>query len=544
MRQPLPAPTDAPKTFPMGRRFQRANAPTRQRANGRAPQGVGLGYGHSLESNDAGQPSKKAGHSKRAGAVRNVDACSEVIVSRVMKAPSTPPNEAERLADLYAYEALDTAADAILDGLTRLATELLGVPIALVSLVDAERQWFKSRQGLPVSETPRSISFCGHVVAEGADLLVADATRDPRFADNPLVVGEPRIRFYAGVALRSPRGHDLGTFCVIDHRPRDLSPSERRQLASLAELAMGQLDALRQRVVVQRVVDAVPGMLGYWDRHQLCQFANAAYHTWFGVEPEALLGRPLADLLGPIYPLNKPYIEAALRGDEQMFEREIPDPRGGPARHSQAHYVPDASRHGVNGFAVMVTDISVGKRLQQDLRNAQTRAESLARHDTLTGLPNRVSIDEQLDRLIVHAQRYGRRFAVLYLDLDGFKFVNDTMGHAAGDDVLREVAQRLLGRTRKSDTVGRLGGDEFIVVLPEFDDEGHVQLVAQKLLATVTTPPIMAAGRASGVSLSIGIATFPNDGSAIAPLLAAADAALYEAKRLGKNRFAIKTQRR
>jgi diguanylate cyclase (GGDEF)-like protein len=118
------------------------------------------------------------------------------------------------------------------------------------------------------------------------------------------------------------------------------------------------------------------------------------------------------------------------------------------------------------------------------------------------------------------------------------------MGHAAGDDVLREVAQRLLGRTRKSDTVGRLGGDEFIVVLPEFDDEGHVQLVAQKLLATVTTPPIMAAGRASGVSLSIGIATFPNDGSAIAPLLAAADAALYEAKRLGKNRFAIKTQRR
>lgn len=457
-----------------------------------------------------------------------------------MKSPKTPLNETERLIELHAHDALDTGADAILDGLTRFATELFGVPIALVSLVDAGRQWFKSRQGLPISETPREISFCGHVVADGADLVVVDALRDQRFADNPMVVGEPRIRFYAGVPLRTPRGLDLGTFCIIDRQPRDFSQSEHRHLASLAQLAMQQLAALRQRAIIQRVLDAVPGLLAYWDRNERCQLANAAYKPWFGVEPEALLGRSLADLLGPIYVLNKPHIDGALRGEEQLFEREIPDPAGGPARYSQAHYVPDASQGGVNGFTVMVVDITARKRLEEELREAHALAERLARHDKLTSLPNRASIDERLERAIAHARRYGRKFAVMYLDIDGFKTVNDTMGHVAGDEVLREVAQRLTACTRASDTVGRLGGDEFLIILPEFDEPNQVVSVAKKLLGAVTTPPVMAAGRPSGVSLSIGIATFPSDGEEIAQLLAAADAALYEAKRLGKNRFAVR----
>ena len=134
------------------------------------------------------------------------------------------------------------------------------------------------------------------------------------------------------------------------------------------------LEALR------RVADAVPAMLAYWDRSQRCVFANRAYERWFGVAPESLIGKTLKELLGPIYPLNLPYIEGALRGERQEFEREIPDPSGGPPRHSLAVYVPQIENGEVQGFSVLVSEITKQKRAERDLR------EALADVKTLKGL--------------------------------------------------------------------------------------------------------------------------------------------------------------
>jgi PAS domain S-box-containing protein len=168
-----------------------------------------------------------------------------------MKTPKLPANEAARLEALRSYEVLDTAPERSFDGITRLAAELLEVPIALVTLVDADRQWFKSCHGLPVRETSRAISFCGHVVADDAALVVLDARTDPRFHDNPLVLGEPQIRFYVGVPLRTPGGLTLGTLCAIDREPRALSPDRLELLAVLAEQVVDQLEARRERLALE-----------------------------------------------------------------------------------------------------------------------------------------------------------------------------------------------------------------------------------------------------------------------------------------------------
>ncbi|MEZ4384865.1 MAG: sigma 54-interacting transcriptional regulator [Nannocystaceae bacterium] len=165
-----------------------------------------------------------------------------------MEPPRTPANEGERLAALAGYEVLDSAGEASFDGLAELAAHVMGAPIALVSLVDADRQWFKAKYGLDVPETPRELSFCGHVVASGEPLIVADARADARFADNPFVTGEPRIRFYAGFPLRTAEGHVLGTLCVLDRERRELSAPRRRMLSILAAQVMDELE-LRRKVL-------------------------------------------------------------------------------------------------------------------------------------------------------------------------------------------------------------------------------------------------------------------------------------------------------
>ena len=129
-------------------------------------------------------------------------------------------SEKRRLEVLWSYEILDTPAEQQFDAITRLAACVCETPVALISLVDENRQWFKSSIGMPVTETPRDISFCGHAI-EGQDLMVVpDATADPRFEGNPLVVSEPRVQFYAGMPLVTSEGVAIGTLCVLDHRPR------------------------------------------------------------------------------------------------------------------------------------------------------------------------------------------------------------------------------------------------------------------------------------------------------------------------------------
>lgn len=162
-----------------------------------------------------------------------------------MKKPDIPQEDEVRLETLKSLNILDTPPEERFDRLTRMAKRMFGVPIAVVSLVDKNRQWFKSCVGLSVSETPRDISFCGHAILGNEIFIIPDATKDERFADNPLVSDEPNIRFYAGCPLRSPNGSRLGTLCIIDQKPRNLNETDLETLKDLASMAESELVAVQ-----------------------------------------------------------------------------------------------------------------------------------------------------------------------------------------------------------------------------------------------------------------------------------------------------------
>jgi GAF domain-containing protein len=166
-------------------------------------------------------------------------------VIRLPMPAKVAPREAARLEALKDYRILDTEAEQSYDDITFLAAQLCEVPIALISLVDADRQWFKSRFGLDVSETSRDVSFCAHAILGDKTLVVKDAREDERFRDNALVCSEPNIVFYAGVPLCTPSGARIGSLCVIDRRPRDLSGVQIRSLETLAHQVVLQLELKR-----------------------------------------------------------------------------------------------------------------------------------------------------------------------------------------------------------------------------------------------------------------------------------------------------------
>lgn len=193
-----------------------------------------------------------------------------------------PDNEAARLAALRRYGILDTAPEPVYDAFADIATHVCGTPIALVSLIDEERQWFKARKGLDATETPREIAFCAHAILSPETMVVEDATKDQRFADNDLVTGRPGIRFYAGAPLTDSHGHALGTLCVIDTKPRSMTVEQKSALESLRLILAHMIE---QRAVASELAEALTqlktlqGLLpfcsycksvrndeGYWDR--------------------------------------------------------------------------------------------------------------------------------------------------------------------------------------------------------------------------------------------------------------------------------------
>jgi GAF domain-containing protein len=172
--------------------------------------------------------------------------------------PPKPKNEKRRLEVLWQYELLDTVPEQAFDDLTLLAARLCEAPIATLSLVDENRQWFKSKVGLSVSETSRDISFCAHAILQSGLFIIPDATKDPRFRDNPLVTSEPKIRFYAGAPLITPDGHALGTLCVIDKVPRELRDDQKDGLRALARHVVMLLELRRRTLDQQRAAPPAP----------------------------------------------------------------------------------------------------------------------------------------------------------------------------------------------------------------------------------------------------------------------------------------------
>ena len=165
----------------------------------------------------------------------------------MLKAP-IPPDEPQRMKTLREYDVLDTPPEAVYDDIAHVCAGVCDTPIALITLVDGTRNWFKARVGVEeeLTESPRDISFCGHAILRKDIFEVTDASVDERFADNPLVAAQPKIRFYAGAPLITPDGYKLGTICAIDVRPRRLSESQRETLEALSRLVMRQLDRRRR----------------------------------------------------------------------------------------------------------------------------------------------------------------------------------------------------------------------------------------------------------------------------------------------------------
>src|SRR6202142_3072904 len=170
-----------------------------------------------------------------------------------MKAP-IPANEKARLEALQRYAILDTPPEQEFNDLSRLAALVCGVPIALVSLVDQNRQWFKSKVGIDDLETPRDVAFCSHAILQPEMMVVPDALEDARFRTNPLVTGQPNVRFYAGAPLITHEGHALGTLCVMDRVPRALTPEQKQALKSLSRMVVAQIELRRSVSDLSRAI--------------------------------------------------------------------------------------------------------------------------------------------------------------------------------------------------------------------------------------------------------------------------------------------------
>lgn len=621
--------------------------------------------------------------------------------------------EQERVKALHALAVLDTPQEDRFDRFTRIAAAAFDVPTALVSLVDTNRQWFKSRVGFDVRETPRSVAFCSHTIALDDLLVVPDTRLDERFRDHPLVLGSPFIRFYAGQPVHSVDGQPLGTLCLIDQEPREFSDADKRMLRDLAQMVQDELNrgalvatrdaaqlALRelnvqlerrvedrtrelhaknrlleqegrQRMLTQQallqkqvlldavlesvdvgvvacgadgtltlfnraardlhgmdvadvvardwarhynlfaedghtpleeaniplaralrgenvkdapmviaceqgglhrvlasgralkgpngealgavvamkdvtelaesrsrvieseerlrtIADNVPALIAYIDTGLRYCFANQRYQEWFGVKSAEMLGRTVLEAMGEtFYAPRRAALERCLQGHASALE--IEEERRGRRRVISSTYLPHVRDGVVQGIYVLSTDATSAREYERQLH-------ALAHSDHLTGLPNRRSYEERLAQAIARSRRSAMAMALVYLDVDHFKQINDSLGHASGDAVLREFAKRLSATVRSTDTVARLAGDEFVIVLEQVGSARECARIADKLLEAVRAD-FLVDGQPRRITTSIGIAWSAHPEQAA--LAHAADEALYQSKRAGRDTSSV-----
>ena len=308
------------------------------------------------------------------------------------------------------------------------------------------------------------------------------------------------------------------------------------QRTAAAEAALRESEE-RMRLVANNV----PALISYVDREQRYRFSNRTHGDWFGIAHEGMEGRTVAEVFGEeAYGRMREDIERCMGGESVEFE--LITASGGKARTLQIACVPHLGPKGeVLGFYMLANDVTALKRAQEDLRGAALqlqhdarRLEFLAHHDTLTGLPNRVMFADRAREAVAHARRHDKTAAFLFLDMDNFKQVNDSLGHEVGDNLLKLMASRLKANVRGDDFVARIGGDEFCVLLQDIAEPREAAAVAQKLLHELSRPyRIGAHDVMSGAS--IGIACVPQDGDEVHTLLRLADHAMYRAKELGRN---------
>jgi len=333
---------------------------------------------------------------------------------------------------------------------------------------------------------------CGTAAWRGELVIVSDIAADPLWADYRDAALPYGLRACWSIPIKSAAGEVLGTFAAYYREPREPSMAHlellesARHIAGIAiERARGQAAMEKHRGELQTAMDSLPAMICYADTTMRFVYANQRYADWLGCRREALRGRHIRDIVGEdTFTMMLPYLQQALAGHAVRYERRQ---RGndGVLRDFDVHYVPHRDAAGaVCGYFVMLTDVTERKKDEEMLH-------FLANHDQLTSLPNRNLFGEHLAVAVTQAERNGERLAALFIDLDRFKNVNDSLGHESGDLLLQQVARRFRACLRESDIVARLGGDEYTVLLRSVHDSQEVAVCAQKLRRASERPQIL-----------------------------------------------------
>lgn len=298
-----------------------------------------------------------------------------------MKA-SLPANETARIQLLHSLGIMDTPRERNFDDVAELAKTICAVPIAVVTMIDVERQWFKSCLGLGGNETPRDVAFCAHAILQPDELLVIeDATLDPRFSDNPLVTGEPHIRFYAGAPLEVEPGLAMGTLCVVDYVPRQLTHEQKESLRLLGNQVVQLLQLHRrteelraQADQFQMLSNSAPILIGQLDNQLRYVFCNHKYHKWFGFDPGAMIGKTPEQMLGREFlPQYRENLLQCLEGKRVHFEQLVGD------RYLDVNYVPIIRNNQVNGLFTLAADVTHQKAQQRALEKERENLSAVIR---------------------------------------------------------------------------------------------------------------------------------------------------------------------
>ncbi|MDD2775419.1 MAG: diguanylate cyclase [Gallionella sp.] len=428
--------------------------------------------------------------------------------------------------------------------MVQLASYICQTPIAAISLVDEHRQWFKAIAGLQAKETSRDVAFCAHAILQDGIMIVPDAQQDQRFFDNPLVVNEPNIRFYAGVPLVTTQGFHLGTLCVIDRVPRVLTAAQLDAVKVLADNVMAHLDLRLSHKNIRQYVNDLQLAATIFESSSESMIITDAENRIITVNPAftVITGYTLNEVVGR----NPKLLSSGKQG--KAFYQHL-----WHTLNSLGHWNGEVWNLRKNGEMYaewlsinVIYNPDGSKRLHvaifSDITEKKQAGELIWKHahyDHLTQLPNRRLLLDKLKLALSESEQYGRAGALLFVDLDNFKTINDTLGHDTGDQLLQQVAQRLVESVRVGDMVARFGGDEFVVMLENLDDlDVDIKLVAEtvgnKILFAMNQPFHFATGDYVSTP-SIGIALFNGNQYTLETLLKQADLAMYDAKNAGRN---------
>jgi len=451
-----------------------------------------------------------------------------------MKCPAIHASEPERLVALSAHGLDSESLIPSLDPVVRIAARMFDMPVSAVNMISSDHVFFAANIGFCEVDMSRDVSFCAHAITQTEVMVVADATLDERFHDNPLVTGASNLRFYAGVPLLSPEGLALGALCVIDNQPHlNFSDEDKQRLQELARMASDRLELRRIEVSSRRSRPEFEEFAGnsttpvvWFDEALQITAWNIAAAKSHGYELKEGLGQSITMLIPARH--HRVFIETIAKaihsGSLELLT--IPKEVSG-LRKDGTEFLLGFSLFGWKDAGHMKFEAVLKDITSQRLEDVELRHP--ANIDSLTGLFNRARFYRVLEDTLIASTSA----AVLVIDLDGFKDINYTLGHALGDKILKEVANRLATFLDALTVVARIGGDEFAIMLPDVSDTEAVMHLAEMVIENIAQP-IIVDGNEVRVAASCGVALAPQHTLEALELVSDADLALHQAKSLGR----------